>query len=374
MSLKTKNRIDLISRFLILLVVILALMLLQPGSFLTASNLSQVIFQQAPFTILMAFGMSLAIISNGIDISMASNMVLSAYFSAPYFQSGNYAMGLLVSFGVGAALGLANGILISKVKIEPFIATFSIDFVALGFAYVACDGVYIYGFPDAFRALTSGSLIPGIPNIALVTIVVFLVLFFVTKFTTYGRSLYMVGFNKVAARFSGIRTDNIILSVYVINGLLASITGILYLSRLNAADPTIKGTLTIDSIASALIGGIAFGGGKGSVLNTVIGALVIMFIRNGMNIMGVSTNWQQAVVGFVILFSLFYERGLNLIMAKKKPDRLKRFGFFFCGSILQCRREQRVLHSPQRLFTLWGWPPGTADRCRPPPQGRRRTW
>ena len=126
----------------------------------------------------------------------------------------------------------------------------------------------------------------------------------------------MVGFNKVAARFSGIRTDNIILSVYVINGLLASITGILYLSRLNAADPTIKGTLTIDSIASALIGGIAFGGGKGSVLNTVIGALVIMFIRNGMNIMGVSTNWQQAVVGFVILFSLFYERGLNLIMAK----------------------------------------------------------
>lgn len=316
MSLKTKNRIDLISRFLILLVVVLALAIMQPGAFLTSSNLSQVIFQQAPFTILMAFGMSLAIISNGIDISMASNMVLSAYFSAPYFQSGNHILGIIISFGVGALLGLCNGILISKVKIEPFIATFSIDFVALGFAYVVCNGVYIYGFPDAFRNLTSGSLIPGIPNIALVTIIVFAVLFFVTKFTTYGRNLYTVGFNRVAAKFSGVRTDNIILSVYVINGLLASITGILYLSRLNAADPTIRGTLTIDSIASALIGGIAFGGGKGSVLNTVIGALVIMFIRNGMNIMGVSTNWQQAVVGLVILFSLFYERALNILMAK----------------------------------------------------------
>lgn len=316
MSLKTKNRIDLISRFLILLVVILVLALLQPTAFLSSSNLTQVIFQQAPFTILMAFGMSLAIISNGIDISMASNMVLSAYFSAPYFQSGNYILGIIISFGVGALLGFCNGLLISKVKIEPFIATFSIDFVALGFAYVVCDGVYIYGFPDAFRSLTNGSLIPGIPNIALVTILVFAVLFFVTKFTTYGRNLYSVGFNRVAAKFSGVRTDNIILSIYVINGCLASLTGILYLSRLNVADPTIRGTLTIDSIASALIGGIAFGGGKGSVLNTVIGALVIMFIRNGMNIMGVSTNWQQAVVGFVILFSLFYERGLNLLMAR----------------------------------------------------------
>lgn len=325
MSLKTKNRIDLISRFLILLVVILVLALLQPNAFLNASNLSQVIFQQAPFTILMAFGMSLAIISNGIDISMASNMVLSSYFSAPYFQNGQYLLGILVSLGVGVGFGLCNGILISKVKIEPFIATFSIDFVALGLAYVACDGVYIYGFPDTFRSLTNGSLIPGIPNIALFTILVFALLFFVTKCTTYGRALYTVGHNRTAAGFSGIRTDNIILSVYVINGLLASLTGILYLSRLNAADPTIKGTLTIDSIAAALIGGIAFGGGKGSVLNTVIGALVIMFIRNGMNIMGVSTNWQQAVVGFVILFSIFYERGLSILMAKfaeKKKQKI----------------------------------------------------
>lgn len=324
MSLKAKNRIDLLSRFLILLVVMAALAIMQPSAFLSADNLSQVIFQQTPFTLLMAFGMSLAIISKGIDISMASNMVLSSYLSASFFQAGNYLLGIVVSLGIGAAFGLFNGILISKVKIEPFIATFSVDFVALGLAYVVCDGKYVYGFPDTFRAVTNGALIPGIPNIALVTGLVFVLLYFLTKHTVYGRSLYALGHNRTAAKLSGMRSDEVVISVYVINGLLASLTGILYLARLNAADPTIKGSLTIDSLASALIGGIAFDGGKGSVINTVIGALVIMFIRNGMNIMGVSTNWQQAVVGFVILFSVFYEFALNRLMirfADKHSDK-----------------------------------------------------
>lgn len=326
MSLKRQNQIDMLSRVLILLVVCAVLAIIQPKAFLSWSNISQVVFQQTPFTLLMAFGMSLAIISNGIDISMASTMVLSSYLSAPFFQSGNYLVGILVAVGVGAGFGLCNGILISKVKIEPFIATFSVDFVALGLAYVVCDGKYVYGFPEGFRALTNGTLIPGIPNVALVTVLVFAILFFATRMTTYGRALYSVGFNRKAAKLSGMQADNIILSVYVVNGLLAALTGILYLARLNAADPTIKGTLTIDSIASALIGGIAFGGGKGSVVNTIIGALVIMFIRNGMNIMGVSTNWQQAVVGFVILFSILYERGLNVLMASfgKRKGAAKR--------------------------------------------------
>lgn len=323
MSLNAKNRVDLLSRFLILIVVMVIMSILQPDAFLNWQNISQVIFQQTPFTLLMAFGMSLAIISNGIDISMASNMVLSSYLSGTFFRDGNYMMGILVAVGVGVAFGLLNGILIAKIKIEPFIATFSVDFVALGLAYVVCDGKYIYGFPDAFRALTRGTLIPGIPNIALITVAVFLILYFLTKHTVYGRSLYALGHNRKAARLSGMQADEIVISVYVINGLLASLTGILYLARLNAADPTIKGTLTIDSLASALIGGIAFGGGKGSVVNTIIGALVIMFIRNGLNIMDVSINWQQAVVGMVILFSVFYERGLNLLMVRLADKKSK---------------------------------------------------
>ena len=264
----------------------------------------------------MAFGMSLAIISGGIDISMSSTMVLSSYLSASYFQQGNYFMGLVVAFGVGLGFGLFNGVLISKVKIEPFIATFSVDFMALGLAYVVCNGEYVYGFSDGFRSIVNGYLIPGIPNVALVTFLVFAVLYFLTRRTIYGRTLYSLGHNKKATKLSGMHSDGVILGVYVTNGLLAALTGILYLARLNAADPSIRGTLTNDSIASALIGGIAFCGGTGSVVNTVIGSMIIMFIRNGMNIMGVSTNWQQAVVGFVILFAIVYERVLNNLMAK----------------------------------------------------------
>ncbi len=321
MSTRKQNLIDLLSRVAILLVVVAVLASMRTESFWTVENISQVVFQQAPYTILMAFGMSLAIISNGIDISMASVMVLSSYLSATFFKQGNYILGTLVAAGVGVGFGLFNGFLISKVKIEPYIATFSVDFITLGLAYVICNGSYIYSFPDEFRQLTNGALLFGIPNIALITLVIFIILFVLTRKTIYGRSLYMIGYNKVAARLSGIKVGNILLSVYVINGLLAAFTGVLYLSRLNAADPSIKGSLTMDSIAAALIGGIPFGGGKGTVLNTIIGALIIIFIRNGMNIMNISTNWQSAVVGFVILFSILYEVALKSLMnvaAKRK--------------------------------------------------------
>ncbi len=320
MSIKKQNLIDLLSRIAILIVIVAVLAIIKTESFWTKDNITQVVFHQAPYIILMAFGMSLAIISKGIDISMASIMVLSSYLSATFFQQGNYILGTLVAVGVGVGFGMANGILVSKVKIEPFIATFSIDFIAIGLAYVICNGNYIYSFPDSFRQLTKGTIF-GIPNITLITLAVFFILFIFTRMTTYGRGLYSIGHNKEAARLSGIKVDNILISVYVINGVLAALTGVMYLSRLNAADPSIKGTLVMDSIAAALIGGIPFGGGKGTVLNTVVGALIIIFIRNGMNIMNMSINWQSSVVGFVILFSILYEVFLKKLMANTSKKK-----------------------------------------------------
>jgi ribose transport system permease protein len=324
MSNRKKNTLEIVARILILAVIIIAMAIIRPESFWTVTNLSQVVFQQAPFTMLMAFGMSLAIITKGIDVSMASVMVLSNYVSASFFLSGHYLLGTLVAFGIGIGFGLCNGLLISRIHVQPYIATFSVDFIALGLAYVVCNGNYIYGFPDSFRQLTNGELIPGLPNVALITIVVFILLFVVTRKTTFGRGLYAIGHNKDAAQLSGIKTDRIIFTLYAINGMLAALTGILYLSRLNAADPSIKGNLTMDSIAAALIGGIPFCGGKGTVVNTVIGALIIMFIRNGMNIMNISTNWQQTVVGAIILFSIFYDVFVQKIaknMDKRKEEK-----------------------------------------------------
>lgn len=323
---KIKDSLDMFSRILLLLVLFVALTIIRPGMFLTADNLSTVIFQQAPFTILMSFGMGMAIITKGIDKSMASVMIFSTVMSANYFKNEQYLLGFLIAMTIGVGCGLLNGILITQVGVAPFIATFGIDFVASGLAYVVYTGTYVYAFPDSFRALTNGQLIPGLPNVALITLLVFVILWFVTRKCIFGRGMYSAGFNFEATRLSGIKARRTVTIVYCLNGALAALTGILYMARLNAADPGSSGSLTLDSMAAALIGGISFGGGKGSVTNAIIGALIIVFIRNGMNLMNISINWQQVVIGMVIIFSIFYESMINKIkihMANTEMQKLK---------------------------------------------------
>ncbi len=312
-----KKNVDFLSRITILLIIVAGMSVINPPAFLNWNNLSTVMFQQAPFTILMSFGMTMAIITKGIDKSMASIVVLASMLSGSYFKNGNLAMGFLIALAVGAAAGLLNGTLITRVGVAPFIATYGTDFIALGLAYVVCAGRYIYDFPANFRVITNGCFIPSVPNIALVTMIIFILLWFLTRKTIFGRSMYLAGFNVDATILSGIDAKKVVTVVYTINGLLAALVGVLYMARLNAADPNISGNLCLDSIAASLIGGTSFGGGKGSVSNAVIGALIIVFIRNGMNIMNISTNWQQAVVGFVIIFSVFYEMAIGRLTKKR---------------------------------------------------------
>ena len=321
---RVKGSIDMFSRILLLLVLFVALTIIRPGSFLTADNLSTVIFQQAPFTILMSFGMGMAIITKGIDKSMASVMIFSTVMSANFFKNEQYLVGFLVAMAIGIGCGFLNGVLITQVGVAPFIATFGIDFVASGMAYVVYTGTYVYAFPEEFRALTNGTLIPGLPNVALITILVFLILWFLTRKTIFGRGLYSAGFNFEATRLSGINARRTVTIVYCINGALAALTGILYMARLNAADPGSSGSLTLDSMAAALIGGISFGGGKGSVTNAIIGALIIVFIRNGMNLMNISINWQSVVIGLVIIISIFYESFIEKIKVHMMNSEMKK--------------------------------------------------
>lgn len=323
---RMKDSLDMLSRIFLLLVLFIVLAMMKPGTFLTMDNLSAVILQQAPFTILMSFGMGMAIITKGIDKSMASVMIFSTVMSANYFKNEQYLLGFLIAMSIGVGCGLLNGILITRVGVAPFIATFGIDFVASGLAYMMYSGTYVYAFPESFRALTNGRLLFGIPNVALITMITYMVLWFVTRKCIFGRGMYSAGFNFEATRLSGINAKRTITIVYCLNGALAALTGILYMARLNAADPGSSGSLTLDSMAAALIGGISFGGGKGSITNAVIGALIIVFIRNGMNLMNISINWQQVVIGTVIIISIFYESliaKIKVYMANKEMQKLK---------------------------------------------------
>jgi ribose transport system permease protein len=305
------------SRFIILLIIVGVMAKLRPVAFWTWANISTVVFQQAPFTMLMSFGMTLAIITKGIDKSMGSVLVLSSVISAGFIKNDQIVLGIFIALFVGLLCGLINGLLITKLGLFPFIATYGVDFVALGLAYVYTGGTSIYGFSNTFRLLSTGNY-HGITNLALITFVIFIILHILTTRTIFGRKMYSMGFNVRATALSGNNVDSTLTIVYIINGLIAAIAGILYMARLNAADPGIGGNFTLDSIAAALIGGTSFGGGKGSITNALVGALIIVFIRNGMNIMGIETTWQQTVVGFIILFSILLEAFTKKILSMGK--------------------------------------------------------
>ncbi len=312
------NFLEKYSRVVLLVFIVLGMGILKPHAFWTWDNISTVVFQQAPFTILMSFGMTLAIITKGIDKSMGSVLVLSSVLCANLMKNEQYLLGVAAALAIGAACGLANGVLITRVGVAPFIATYGVEWIALGMAYVYTGGVYIYDFPQKFRDVSNGMLFGIIPNLAVITGIVFVILYFITRKTVFGRGMYSAGFNFNATTLSGISAKNTVTIVYVINGLLAAVTGILYMARLNAADPGISASFTLDSIAASLIGGTSFGGGKGSVTNTVIGSMIIVFIRNGMNIMGIPTTWQQTAIGFVIILSIVLEAFTQKMIAMPK--------------------------------------------------------
>ena len=323
------------SRLFILAMIVCFMAFTKTEEFWTWSNIQTVVFQQAPFMILMSFGMTLAIITKGIDKSMGSVLVFSSILCANFIKADQFALGIAIALGIGAACGLASGILITRVGVAPFIATYGVEWVTLGLAFVYTGGVYIYDFPPEFRNMGIGTTM-GVPNLAIITLVIFLILHFIMRKTIFGRRVYMAGNNFNATTLSGIDAKNTVTIVYVINGVLAAITGLLYMARLNAADPGISATFTLDSIAASLIGGTSFGGGKGSVASTIIGALIIVFIRNGMNIWGVHTTWQQTAVGFVIIFSIFLESGtqkISTIVARQAAAISQRLTRRFTKSI-----------------------------------------
>jgi ribose transport system permease protein len=303
------------SRILLLFLIVLALSLVN-SRFLTVANLANVITQQAPFLMLISFGMTLAIITKGIDLSLGATVALSSCLAAYFIKNGQIMAGVLVSLGVGAAAGAVNGILITKVGLSPFFATYGMDWLIRGFAYMFMGGTMIYGLDEKFRLIGTGSVC-GVSNLIIITAVIFVILFVLLCRTNYGRNIYAIGCNERATRLSGVNTSQKLISVYMIGGFLAAVAGLLYIARLNAAEAVIGENFSMQSMAATLVGGTSFIGGQGGIGRTVIGALIIVFITNGLNLLNISSLWQQVLTGLVILLSLFIEKFGNRIIEAK---------------------------------------------------------
>lgn len=290
-------------QFFMLILIIVFLAVTTP-SFFTAENLTNVMMQQIPLLLIISIGMTLAILTKGIDLSIGSNLALTSCIAASFIVKGQDVLGIFLGLLIGVLIGACNGLLITKVHLNPFIATYSMDLVTRGLAQLFMGGALIYGFSETFCKISTGYIGP-VSSLMLIALILFVLLFFILYKTTFGRNVYAIGNNEQATCLSGVKTDRILILIYAVNGFLAAVAGLLYISKLNAAEASIGADYTMKMMAATLIGGTPFCGGKGGIGRTLVGVCIMMFITNGMNLNAISSNWQDAVFGAVIVISLF---------------------------------------------------------------------
>ena len=281
------------------------LALLSPH-FFTTENLLNVSLQ-ASITAIIAVGMTVVILTGGIDLSVGSVVAVAGIATTSALQSGrSYAASLAAGIGVGVLSGAAAGALVSVLRIAPFIVTLALMTVWRGLAFVTTEGRPVWSLPAGFASL-GGARLAGVPLPSILMLLVFAAAHVALRHTRWGRHLYAVGGNPEAARLAGIRVRRVIASAYVLCGALAAAGGILLASRMNSGQPNAGLMLELDVIAAVVVGGTSLAGGRGSVLGTFLGTMLIAILRNGLNLLNVNSYIQQVVVGAVILMAVLLD-------------------------------------------------------------------
>lgn len=294
-------------------------------TFLLANNLRNVANQIVVIAII-AVGMTMVIITAGIDLSVGSLIALSAVVAAWIIRSMGGAeagFGVMLFASITAILmcglvGFASGLTITKFSVPPFIATLAVMLVASGFAYIISRGESIYEIPDAYVWLGRGADFFSIPNAVVLMIVIYILAHILMTRTTLGRYIYAVGGNPEAARLSGIRVNLVLLFVYTVCGMMAGLGGIVQASQLKSGAPTYGLLYELYVIAAVVVGGTSLQGGEGRIVGTLIGAFIIAVIQNGMNLTGVESYTQKVVLGFVILLAVLLDMLKKRSWGKKK--------------------------------------------------------
>lgn len=294
---------------LVYLVLIIGLSLLS-NRFLTASNQINIL-RQATINGIISVGMTLVILTAGIDLSVGSVLALSAVIGADLLKRGiPVPVAVLAALGVGALAGLVNGIIITRGKIPPFIATLGMLTVARGLTLLYTGGQPFTGFPSDFRQIGAGVLGP-IPTPIIIALLVFVGVSIILGWTRYGQYIYLLGDNTVAARLAGVNIEFVTVMVYVASGLCAALAGLILIARLDSAQPVIGMGYEFNAIAAVVVGGTSFFGGEGTLFGTLLGTLLIETLGNGLNLLNVSPLWEQVVKGLVIALALLAYKVLN---------------------------------------------------------------
>lgn len=300
---------------LIALVILIVVMSLISPQFRTFSNFLTLL-RQASVNGLIAFGMTLVILTGGIDLSVGSTLGLTgALFAGLIVNVGMpIPLAVIVALIFGLLLGLVSGFLVGKAKLQPFIATLITLTVYRGFTLIYTNGRPIsnltadeYVGSDFLTFIGRGAIL-GIPVPVIILFFAFILFYLLLNKSVLGRKIYAVGSNERAAQLSGINIDRIKLFVYSISGLTSTLAALILVSRLNSAQPTLGTGYELDAIAATAIGGTSMTGGRGKISGTLLGILIIAVLSNGMNILGISSYYQDVVKGIVILLAVLVDR------------------------------------------------------------------
>jgi ribose transport system permease protein len=276
-------------------------------AFMRVDNLLDVA-QQSSITAVLAIGMTLVIITAGIDLSVGSIVAISAYLTADLMaRDVPIALSIIAGIGCGLLAGALNGVLITKGKLPPFIVTLGTMSLLRGLVLVYSQGTPVYGVPPGFKSLIAGHLL-GVPIPVLIAAVIAILAYLTLQYTPFGQQVIAIGGNEEAARLSGINVQLRLISVYMISGLLAGVAALILTARLGAAEP-ISGTgYELNAIAAAVMGGASLAGGQGSILGTIVGALIMGALQNGLTLNNVPSFYQQVAVGAVIIVAVFVDQ------------------------------------------------------------------
>lgn len=293
----------------VVLVALVVWLAVSANGFLTSDNLTNILLQGAVLG-MVAFGLTFVILCGELDLSVGSGVALTSVIAALVVRdSGSVALAVLVAVGAGAAIGIVNGLVVTKLEVPSFIATLGMLVIAHGLALALSDGAIIGQLPQQIGNLASNEFL-GIRLMIWLVAVVFLTLVFIQSRTTFGIKVMAVGGNREASRISGITVDRVKLLSFVILGITVGIAGFALTSRVESGQPNAGDLLALTSIAAVVVGGTSLIGGRGSVAKTLGGVLLIAVLDNGLDVKGVNIDLKQVVIGsvFIIAASVDYVR------------------------------------------------------------------
>ncbi|NBK93186.1 allose ABC transporter [bacterium 1XD21-13] len=303
---KFKSFWDKFGTLSILILIMICLSIASPKYFMTLDNIKQIGLQSTVY-ILLAFGEFFAILLAGIDLSVGSVAALVGTFIAMMLKANvPVPLAILIGLLISLVLGAVNGLLINALDLHPFVVTLGTNTIFRGVTLVISKGSPIFGLPASFKGISGYVL--GFPIPFIFALVMSAILIWFTNQTVVARNLYALGGNKQAAWYSGINTRNFTLFAHMLASFLAGVAGVIMTSRVGAAEPTAGEGYETYAIASCIIGGTSFFGGKGKIFGVLLGGLTIGTITNGLNILNVSSYWQKVVMGALIIASVALEK------------------------------------------------------------------